>query len=238
MKLKFFLWTGFAVFFLFSCQKEAKQALQSRTAVNLRTVIVEDVAQTSSYTYLKVKEDDQTYWMAVSKGEIQTGDTLYFSGALEMKNFVSKELKKTFDKIYFVQDIGKTPIAAIHHLPVPTSHGRNISVPKEGIAIAPLSDGISIAALYAKRENYANKFIKVRGQVTKFNANILGRNWVHIQDGTSDSGNYEVTITTADQATMGEMVTFEGKVALNKDFGAGYFYELIVEDGKKLDESK
>jgi hypothetical protein len=60
-------------------------------------VVAEDVVQTSSYTYLNAKEGSQTYWMAVSKGEVEKGDTLYFSAALEMKNFESKELNKTFD---------------------------------------------------------------------------------------------------------------------------------------------
>jgi hypothetical protein len=136
-----------------------------------------------------------------------------------------------------VQEIGKTPLAAVHQMPPSSPHGRNIPVKKDGISVATAKDGISIAELYARRENYANKLTKVRGQVTKFNANIMGKNWVHLQDGTNDSGNYDLTIATSDMVKVGEVVTFEGKVTLKKNFGAGYFYEVILEDGKKLDDA-
>ena len=76
--------------------------------------------------------------------------------------------------------------------------------------------------------------MKIKGQVTKFSPNIMGKNWVHIQDGTNDSGNYDLTVTTNDVVKVGDVVTFEGTIVLKKDFGAGYFYEVIMEDAKKF----
>jgi len=64
----------------------------------------------------------------------------------------------------------------------------------------------------------------------------MGRNWVHLQDGTSGSGNYDLTITTQDEVSLGEVVTFEGMIVLNKDFGAGYAYDVLMEEAKQQDE--
>ena len=58
----------------------------------------------------------------------------------------------------------------------------------------------------------------------------MDRNWVHIQDGTEYSGEFDLTVTTTDNLEAGNQVTFSGKIALNKDFGAGYFYKIIMED--------
>ena len=64
----------------------------------------------------------------------------------------------------------------------------------------------------------------------------MGRNWVHLQDGTGDADNYDLTVTTNDDASVGDVATFEGTIALKKDFGSGYFYEVIMEQAKKKTE--
>ena len=62
----------------------------------------------------------------------------------------------------------------------------------------------------------------------------MGKNWIHIQDGSGDSNNFDLTITTQDQAKVGDVVTFEGTIGTKKDFGYGYLYEVIMEDAKLL----
>ena len=95
-----------------------------------------------------------------------------------------------------------------------------------------IKGGITIAELFSKRENYSNKIVILQGKVVKFNSQIMGKNWVHLQDGTNDENNYDLTITTNDVVLVGDVVTFEGKITLNKDFGAGYSYEVIMEGAK------
>ena len=73
---------------------------------------------------------------------------------------------------------------------------------------------------------------RFRGKVVKFNANIMGKNWLHVQDGTGNAGSNDLLVTTTGQAKPGDTVLIEGKVALNKDFGAGYKYNVLVEDAK------
>jgi len=70
----------------------------------------------------------------------------------------------------------------------------------------------------------------VQGSVVKLNNMIMNRNWVHIQDASIKNEKTDLTVTTDENVAMGDIVAFEGKISLNKDFGAGYKYEIIMED--------
>ncbi len=105
---------------------------------------------------------------------------------------------------------------------------------KSDIKIEPCADCITIGRLFAEKKTFAGKTIKVKGQITKINEEIMGKNWIHIQDGTEAEGVFDLTVTTSQTAAIGEIVTFEGKIALDKDFGYGYFYNVLMEDGNIL----
>ncbi len=206
----------------------------------MHEVKVQEVIQTSNYTYLKVTDNGAENWIAVTRQEAAAGEVYYYDQALEMKNFKSKELDRTFETIYFVQGISKEPISAAPAQGMggmgggmPATHtGKAADAQQEGISIAPAEGSISIGQLFASRNDYPGKKIKMKGQVVKVNDEVMGKNWIHIQDGTKDGENFDLTITTLDKVTVGEVVTFEGTIALKKDFGYGYFYELIMEDAK------
>lgn len=102
---------------------------------------------------------------------------------------------------------------------------------KTDVVIQPSVGGVSVAELYKNRNNYANKKVRVKGKVVKVNSEVMDKNWVHIQDGTNDSGNFDLTITTLALAKVDDIVEFEGTIILNKDFGAGYTYDVIMEGG-------
>jgi hypothetical protein len=197
-----------------------------------------EVIQTSNYTYLRVSENGSENWIAVNRQEAAPGEVYYYDKEMEMKNFVSKELNRTFESIYFVQEISKEPIAAANQMPAagPMSaakHSGKVSTEKkEGISVAPADGSISIAQIYAKRGDYSGKTIKVKGQVVKINEEVMGKNWIHIQDGSGSADDFDLAVTTLDGMKMDDMVTFEGTITLKKDFGAGYFYEVIMEDAK------
>lgn len=103
---------------------------------------------------------------------------------------------------------------------------------KADIKIEPCADCITIGRLIADKKSFSGKKIRVKGVVTKVNEGIMEKNWVHIQDGTEAEGVYDLTITTSQTASVGETVTFDGKIVLDKDFGYGYFYTVIMEDGQ------
>ena len=199
-------------------------------------IVVKDVIQAPSYTYLKVSEQGQEYWIATTKQPIETGTILNYEQGLEMKNFTSKELDRTFDSIWFVSQLrgdADTPAKQDGAL---SPYGGSAAAPDADIHVEKLADGVDIATLYANRSDYADKTVRIRGQVTKFNPNIMGRNWVHIQDGTRSGEAFDVTITTPAMVQPGDVVVFQGKLALNKDFGAGYRYDLIIEEAELLAE--
>lgn len=91
----------------------------------------------------------------------------------------------------------------------------------------------TIEELYANKERLAGKIVTIQGKVIKVSSGILGMNWVHIKDGTSFGDNRKVVFTSkTDTAEKGDTITASGKLATDKDFGAGYFYSIIVEGSR------
>lgn len=241
MKLKLTAISILMVFLSFSCgQKEEKpqeQQVQSQqqahAGANIHTGVVQEVLQATSYTYLKVEEGDRYFWIAISKRESKVGETISFAAGHEMKNFESKDLQRKFDSIYFVDRLiggEQSPPAGHGSMQMP---GRTKpALEKEEISVDRAEGGITIGELLAAPDSYAGKTVLIKGQVTKVNRAIMGKNWVHLQDGTDAAGKFDLTITTQEQANVGDVVTFEGTIVLNKDFGAGYVYAVLMEEGK------
>ncbi|MFH1526888.1 MAG: hypothetical protein ABIG69_09590, partial [Bacteroidota bacterium] len=95
-----------------------------------------------------------------------------------------------------------------------------------------VKDGITLKELFENKEKYSGKIVKVKGQSVKVNNGIMSKNWVHIQDGTKSTENYDLMVTTNESINLNDVVVFEGIIILDKDFGYGYKYDLIMEDAK------
>lgn len=216
------------------CVKKNKvPTAQEVTQPGAHEITVEEVVQGTGYTYMRVKENGAEKWIAVNRMEAVPGEKYYYAQeGLQMKNFNSKELKRNFETIYFIDGLSKEPVTAHVHNQGEIKPVQAKLTQKEGISVAPAQDGLTIGKLYADRQNYDGKKIRMSGQVVKINDEVMDRNWVHIQDGTKDGENFDLTITTKDSVKMDEVVTFEGTIHLKKDFGYGYFYEVIMEDAK------
>lgn len=219
--------------FAYSCKN--KSSKDENLAPNVHKVTAEEVLQTSGYTYILVSEDGTESWIAISRAEVEKGKTYYYMSGMEMKDFVSKELKRTFPSIYFIDKFSDKPIVATVAL-ADSAKGKQAPVAKEGIKVEPAKGGITIAELYANADKYAGKTVKIRGEVVKFSQAIMQRNWVHIQDGTRSGNSFDLAVTTNEMTKVGDVVVFEGTVALKKDFGAGYFYDVIVENARLVKE--
>jgi len=238
--MKFCFLITIVFLFFFSCQSGGGKS-GSETDKSNNQVRVIDVVHAPSYTYVNMEGESGEFWIAVAPMEIQEGEVYYLGDALEMKDFYSRELDWTFDRIYFVSQISASPITGQKsseesgHMTSPHAPGRPASE-KLDISIAPQQGSISIAVLYENREKYSGQTVKVAGQVTRFNPGIMNRNWVHIQDGSEHNGNFGITVTTPDHVHLGDKVIVEGQLELDRDFGAGYFYNLIIENAsvKKL----
>ena len=233
MKLNTILFFALLLMLGMSCKTKSKPS--ENLAPNIHKVTVQEVIQSSNYTYLRVAEDSKESWIAITRQEVEVGKTYYFEPSIEMTNFTSKELKRTFPVILFVAKFSNMPIVANEKAIVSDPpKGKQPAVAKEGIKVQRAANGITIAELFAKKDTYAGKSIKIKGEVVKYNPQIMGKNWLHIQDGTNSNGSFDLTITTNEEVKVGDVVTFEGVVALNKDFGAGYSYDVIVEEGKTI----
>jgi len=219
------------VFRLTKKQDTLEENLPAIAGTAMHNVKVEEVIQTSSYTYMRVKEDKVEYWIATVKDDVAVGDKYSFGDALEMTNFKSKELDRTFSTIYFINDNDEPAVSQQNSMMAPTTMGRPKVELKTDVVIQPSKGGISIAELYKNRDKYANKKVIVKGKVAKVNNEVMDKNWVHLQDGTTDSGNFDLTVTTLESVKVNDIIEFEGTIILNKDFGAGYVYEVIMEGG-------
>jgi hypothetical protein len=90
--------------------------------------------------------------------------------------------------------------------------------------------GKTVAEVWEGRAKLAGQTILLRGKVAKIVTDVMGRNWLHLRDGTGAEGRNDLTVTTKATAAVGDTVTVKGVLATNRDFGAGYSYEAIVED--------
>lgn len=199
---------------------------------DVHEVMITEIVAAPSYTYLKADEKGMEIWMAVTQSDIETGKKYYYSKPLEMTNFKSKELDRTFESILFINKLVSDPSELASKKVAPNSDGTKPKASpnrQEGLSIEPEDGVINIQELYANKSAYVDKTVKVKGLVTKFNAGIMERNWVHIQDGTGNDKEFDLTITTEDMVSTGQIVVFEGIVSLDKDFGYGYKYDLIIE---------
>lgn len=198
-------------------------------APGVHQVKVREVIQTSNYTYVRVRENREEYWCAINKADIDKGKTYFWLKGWEVKQFHSKELDRNFMSIFFLETLSDSPILTNNSMLSNAMAGRQSVPEKPGIKVDRADGGITIAELYANRDSCDGKSVKIRGEVVKFSKQIMNRNWVHIQDGSRDGSNYDLTVTTQDTAAVGSTCVFEGMISLDKDFGSGYTYEVIME---------
>lgn len=99
--------------------------------------------------------------------------------------------------------------------------------------IAKAEGGKTVAEVFAEKDALAGKPVTFRGKVVKTNPDIMGKNWLHVRDGSGEEGTNDLTITTAGTLpNVGDTVVVTGNITLNKDFGMGYAYDVLVEDAQ------
>jgi predicted RNA-binding protein len=116
--------------------------------------------------------------------------------------------------------------------PTGTAHMEVAKAGKEDLTIEKAEGGITIAELFSNKKDYSGKVVRIKGKVTKVNPAIMEKNWIHLQDGTIYEGEFDLTVTADILPEAGSIVTIEGKVALDKDFGYGYSYPVLLEEAK------
>jgi hypothetical protein len=200
------------------CAGAAWSAAQPSPAETVLKGEVLEVKDVDSYSYLRLK---------TSEGE----------NVMVMTNFESKSLKKTFPKIAFgtLAGAGAGAPAAAAGGQAANPHAGAPKVEFSGdvkVAKATGADARTVVEVLTKGAGLKDKKVTVRGKVVKFSAMIMGKNWVHLRDGTGSAADKtdDLLVTTMDQAKVGDVVVVKGTVRTDKDFGAGYSYKVLVEE--------
>jgi hypothetical protein len=209
------------------------------------------------YTYVQIEVGGQPVWAATTHFPVAVGDGVTVFGGLPMANFHSKTLNRDFPVIYFSGRIvvtsgatagaESTPLLPPGHpaLPkaesvaLPPNHPSLTGQPTAGAkvdltGIARAEGGKTVQEINFDRAQLSGQSVTVRGKIVKYNAMVMGKNWLHIRDGSgsADRKDNDLTITTAMPAKLGDTVVVIGRVATNRDFGSGYQYGVIIEDAR------
>ena len=200
----------------------------------------------AGYTYLRLETSTGEQWAAVSAAKVEVGQTVAINEQMTTENFESKTLNRTFDRIVF-GTIADPNAPAASAMGMPAGHpqtgadggpAQHMSGPKdvvvEKLPKAEGPNGRTVAELWSAKKSLDNKPVVVRGKVVKFLGGIMGKNWVHVRDGSgsNDDGTNDLTVTTDEVVNVGDVVLVSGTLRADKDFGSGYAYGVIVEEGK------
>jgi hypothetical protein len=240
----------------------AAQQPAAAPATGTVTGTVEETMDASNYTYMRLKTAQGETWAAVNKTVVKKGAKVTVVNAVPMDGFESKTLHRTFEHIVFgslAGDGAAAPAAAPGgaaqsggamppgHPPtndasmksaVAAQHAQAAAGPDDvgpiKVAKAPGASGRTVAEIYAQRGALKTKEVSVRGKVVKFTPNVMDKNWIHLRDGSGshDKKDDDITVTTTGTAAVGEVVVATGKVTVDRDFGAGYSYPVLIENAK------
>lgn len=193
---------------------------------------VVETMDASNYTYVRVKTAGGDIWAATSTFKVKVGDTVVVPLENPMANFESQTLKRTFPLIYFTSSIGRPGDAGAG-----VGAGGQTGSPSAGTGqmidkIPGAPGGVTVASIVTNRTAMAGKTVTIRGKVVKYNGGILGLNWLHVQDGSGavKDGSNDITVTSTTTAAVGDIVTVTGTVVIDKDFGAGYNYAVLLQN--------
>ncbi len=204
---------------------------------------VVETMNASEYTYIQVNTGTNKVWIAAPRFTVKVGDTAAITQGMPMPNYHSKALNRDFDVVYFAGGVtvnGAKPGATDSAPGLPKDHppiNAASAKPKLDLAgIKKADGGKTVQEICTDRTKLAGQQVKVRGRVVKYNPGIMGKNWLHIRDGSGSDGSNDVLVTTSTDVKLGDLVLVTGTVAIDKDFGANYKYAVMIEDAKVVVE--
>lgn len=221
----------FAMAFAFAAESKPVAPAPAPAAVSGDVLEARNVEQ---YTYLRLRTAQGETWAAVpTTGVLKKGSKVTIENVTVMKNYESAALKKTFKVLYFgTVGMGVRPgsgndMIVAHTGAAKPTEDRSIRVPKAGGPNAH-----TVAEVMTNPADYKDKPVLIRGKVVKYNPGIMGKNWIHLRDGTGSaaSNTHDLLVTTTEQAKVGDVLTVKGVLHTDKDFSLGYKYKALVEE--------
>ena len=214
----------------------AGTATKAELTPSVRGQVLE-VKDVAPYTYLRLETKKGELWAAVSKSPVTVGSQVTIENPMLMENFESKALGRKFDRIVFGTLAGSAPSGTMpgQAAAKSVSHANPAKTPDVApgsIAKAAGADGRTVAEVYAESAKLKGRTVAVRGKVVKFASNIVGKNWLHLKDGTGkpSDGTNDLVVTTKESAKAGEIVTVKGVLKTDVDIGMGVTYRVLVEE--------
>ncbi len=230
--------------------KPASAATDPAAPADLTTVpgTVLDTMDAGGYTYARIKTASGEVWAAVNQTALKRGGEITIRNATWMENFESKSLNRKFDRILFGSLAGAANLeamAAAAELPAghPTTSAPAASMSEVSDVLGDVKvekatgkDARTVAEIWAQRKELGGREVVIRARVVKFNPEIMGKNWMHLRDGSgsAEKGDNDITVTTDAVVTKGDIVNVRGKVGVDRDFTSGYAYPVIIEEAKVI----
>ena len=171
---------------------------------------------------------------ATAKAPVKKGTEVTLDNVTTMTNFESKKLNRKFDQIVFgsIATSGTGAAAGSDMAAMHAGIAKTADVGDVKVAKASGPDARTVAEIVTRKADLKDKAVVVRGKVVKFTGGVLGKNWIHLRDGSGSSsdGTNDVLVTTTDEAKIGDVVLVQGVVHLDRDFGSGYSYQVLIEE--------
>lgn len=196
-----------------------------------------EITKVMGYDYLKVDEEGVERWVAIAEKPVHVGDIIGYDKTTVMHDFKSKTLDKTFKEIVFANEL-YLPQPSAKHATMKSLLLSSTQKPSSMEAVEARKDFVkkefyTIEEVHVFAKELENQTISIKATVIKVSSQIMKRDWVHLKDNTGDEEtNTNDLVVTAEHASVkvGDIVTATGKISINKDFGYGYFYPVIIEE--------
>lgn len=192
--------------------------------------IAVEVIAVEGYTYVELDSAGKNVWIAAPTFKVEKGDRVLSSKGLEMRDFTSKILGRTFPEIWFV---GTVEVVSKDEVSSQSDKAQveavSVKTPVIG-TIKKVKDGYSLEEIFNRKKELAGKELKFRAKIVKVSGTIMGNEWYHVQDGTGSDAVLDLIVTSKDRVKAGSIVLVSGTLGVNRDFGSGYRYDVIVEN--------
>jgi hypothetical protein len=230
-------------------------AVPAPAAEKISGTVLESIS-TAGYTYLRLKTASGEEWAAISGDAVAVGSAVTIAVSMRAENFESKSLNRTFERLSMgalapaeASASARPPESATllssHAQPAPVTPpggmpaghpalgaDRSLAGPEQLLPRADGARGRTVAEVWKQSGELKDTQVAVRGRVVKSLTAIMGRNWLHLRDGSGSAatGDDDITVTTTATVAVGDVVVVTGTIRVNRDFGSGYSYPVLIED--------
>jgi hypothetical protein len=198
---------------------------------------VAETMVSGGYSYIRLEETGM--WVATAAMQVAVGDQVQYTGGMEMRDFYSKSLDRTFESIFFIQNV--SPVGqdadAMHAAAMQGHDKKDMQIPKPVTVdspvsgeITPLKEGKTVADIFTHSAQLNEQEVSLNAKVIKVSKNIVGKNWITLQDGTGTEPDNKLLATSQELVSPGDMVIARGIVRTDIDIGSGYKYKVLMEE--------